>query len=106
MAPLRNLCVLCALCVSCSALLAASGSWNGIAFTHWNGIAQTAWNSTAISCGIGCTPGTNTLTVTLVDSTNTTAQAGTYAGNTFTTVTNATYLLYVSGSPTGTQTVT
>lgn len=29
----------------------ATGSWNGVAFTHLNGIAQTAWNGTTISCG-------------------------------------------------------
>lgn len=29
---------------------AATGSWNGIAFSAWNGVAQTGWNGTSISC--------------------------------------------------------
>lgn len=33
--------------------LAATGSWNGVAFTAWNGVAQTAWNGTSISCAGG-----------------------------------------------------
>lgn len=33
--------------------LAATGSWNGIAFTAWNGVAITAWNGTSISTGGG-----------------------------------------------------
>lgn len=33
--------------------IAATGSWNGIAFTAWNGIAITSWNGTSISAGGG-----------------------------------------------------
>src|SRR4051812_15505774 len=32
---------------------AATGSWNGVAFTAWNGVAQTAWNGSGISCASG-----------------------------------------------------
>lgn len=39
--------------VCSTSMLAATGSWNGIAFTQWNGIAQTAWNGTGISCAGG-----------------------------------------------------
>ncbi len=31
-------------------LFAATGLWNGTAFTLWNGVAQTSWNGTSISC--------------------------------------------------------
>lgn len=32
---------------------AATGSWNGIAFTAWNGVVQTSWNGTGVSCAGG-----------------------------------------------------
>lgn len=33
--------------------LAATGSWNGVAFTAWNAVAVTSWNGTSISTGGG-----------------------------------------------------
>lgn len=31
-------------------VVAATGSWNGVAFTALNGVVQTSWNGTGISC--------------------------------------------------------
>ena len=45
--------ILLALFLSAATSLAATGSWNGVAFTAWNGIAQTGWNGTSISCAGG-----------------------------------------------------
>lgn len=53
-----------------------------------------------------CTPGTNTLVVNLLAQSGSTANAGTYASPSFTPSTNATIFAFMSGSPTGTQTVT
>lgn len=36
-------------------VVAATGSWNGVAFTALNGVAQTSWNGTSISCASGST---------------------------------------------------
>lgn len=33
--------------------VAATGSWNGVAFTAWNAVAVTSWNGTSISAGGG-----------------------------------------------------
>jgi len=33
--------------------VAATGSWNGVAFTAWNAVAVTSWNGTSISTGGG-----------------------------------------------------
>lgn len=34
-------------------LIAATGSWNGVAFTNLNGVVQVSWNGTSISCAGG-----------------------------------------------------
>lgn len=36
--------------------LAATGSWNGVAFTAWNGVVVTSWNGTSIAAGGGGGP--------------------------------------------------
>lgn len=41
------------LILSTWAAAAATGSWNGVAFSALNGVAQTAWNGTSISCAGG-----------------------------------------------------
>lgn len=69
---------------------AASGSWNGVAFTEWNGIAQTGWNGTGISCagggGGGAGPFTHIATA-----------VGTAGGSGITTVSTSTALNLQAG---------
>lgn len=63
-------------------------------------------NFATVAAAAGCTAGTNQLIVSLLDSTNTTVNADTYSGNAFTPSSNSTIFVFISGSPTGTQTVT
>lgn len=85
-------------------IVAATGSWNGVAFTALNGLAQTSWNGTGISCASG---GGNSVQL---DTTAAEASPGTTGDFTIsiTVGNNANRILYVGvakGGTGGTDTI-
>lgn len=99
---MRNLILLFAFSLP---LFAATGSWNGVAFTAWNGIAQTAWNGTSISCASASTsPGTSSIVAWYDFANGNDADGGTYnltaqGGPTYQTALSPEYGIATDGTP-------
>lgn len=86
--------------LSSLSLFAATGSWNGVAFTQWNGVAQTAWNGTSISCAGG---GGGSLAVDATSPVRWTGQlavSGTTNSASFTPPANTVWVLCIEGDGT------
>jgi len=87
-----------ALLIRLIALLVFPAAAFGQAYT-WDDLASVKNFKRASTAAAACTAGTNTLAVTLIEAFGNTSNNVVYTLDPFTTATNATYILFVAGTP-------